>query len=261
MNTLEKIINFKRQEVVKLKQDIPLNSLVKSPSFKRSTHSLKEALSKEDSKGIIAEFKRQSPSKGIINKDADIKQVTESYLNAGASAQSILTDTAFFGGSIMDLIEARTVNSNVPILRKDFIVDAFQIVESKAIGADAILLIAACLTAKELKQFGGLASDLGLEVLYEVHDRSDMDKLDVSDGLIGINNRDLKTFKVDLENSIEMVKELPSATLKVAESGISDPKIVTGLRQYGFDGFLIGEQFMKSNDPGGACKDFIDQLD
>jgi indole-3-glycerol phosphate synthase len=218
-------------------------------------------LSKKGSKGIIAEFKRQSPSKGIINKDADIKQVTEAYLNAGASAQSILTDTAFFGGSIMDLIEARTVNSNVPILRKDFIVDAFQIVESKAIGADAILLIAACLTAKELKQFGGLASDLGLEVLYEVHDRSDLDKLDVSQGLIGINNRDLKTFKVDLENSIEMVKELPSTTLKVAESGISDPKIVTGLRQYGFDGFLIGEQFMKSNDPGSACKDFIDQLD
>lgn len=218
-------------------------------------------MSKKGSKGIIAEFKRQSPSKGIINKDADIKQVTEAYLNAGASAQSILTDTAFFGGSIMDLIEARTVNSNVPILRKDFIVDAFQIVESKAIGADAILLIAACLTAKELKQFGGLASDLGLEVLYEVHDRSDLDKLDVSQGLIGINNRDLKTFKVDLENSIEMVKELPSTTLKVAESGISDPKIVTGLRQYGFDGFLIGEQFMKSNDPGSACKDFIDQLD
>ncbi len=261
MNTLEKIIDFKRQEVLKLKRDIPLDSLVKSPSFKRQTHSLKKALTSEGSKGIIAEFKRQSPSKGIINKEADIKQVTGAYLSAGASAQSILTDTAFFGGSIMDLIEARTVNSNVPILRKDFIVDAFQIVESKAIGADAILLIAACLTAKELKQFSGLASDLGLEVLYEVHDRSDLDKLDISQGLIGINNRDLKTFKVDLENSIQMVKELPSSTVKVAESGISDPKIVTGLRQYGFEGFLIGEQFMKSNDPGGACKDFIDQLD
>jgi len=260
MNKLEQIVAFKRQEVQKIKTEIKVEDLVKSPNFKRETISLISSLNQPKSSGIIAEFKRQSPSKGVINGTADVKLVTEGYIQAGVAAQSILTDVAFFGGNVMDLVQARTVNQSIPILRKDFVVDAFQIVESKAIGADVILLIAAVLTKEELKKFSNLAEDLGLDVLFEVHDESELDKLPESAKIVGINNRNLKTFKVDLEHSIDLVKKLPENVIKVAESGISDPKIVTGLKQYGFKGFLIGENFMKSEDPAEACKGFIDQL-
>ncbi|MGB0837778.1 MAG: indole-3-glycerol phosphate synthase TrpC [Flavobacteriaceae bacterium] len=260
MNTLEKIISFKKKEIQKIKSEITIESLVKSPTFKRTPISLADSLIAKGSSGVIAEFKRQSPSKGVINGQADIQQVTHDYLQAGVAAQSILTDTAFFGGSVMDLVSARTINSSVPILRKDFIVDAFQIVEAKAIGADAILLIAACLTAEELKNYGRLAQDLGLDVLYEVHDESELDKLGMLPKILGINNRNLKTFEVDLEHSIKMAEQLPDSVIRVSESGISDPKVVMGLKQYGFQGFLIGEEFMKTDNPGEACKAFIDQL-
>ena len=260
MNKLEQIVAFKKQEVQKIKADIKLEDLVKSPNFKRETISLASSLSDPKGSGIIAEFKRQSPSKGVINGTADIKLVTQGYINAGVAAQSILTDVAFFGGNVMDLVQARTVNQSIPILRKDFIVDAFQIVESKAIGADAILLIAAVLTEEELKKFSNLAEDLDLDVLFEVHDKSELDKLPESAKIVGINNRNLKTFKVDLEHSIELVKQLPDHVIKVSESGISDPQIVTGLKQYGFKGFMNGENFMKTDDPAEACKGFIDQL-
>jgi indole-3-glycerol phosphate synthase len=157
-------------------------------------------------------------------------------------------------------MQARAVNDSTPILRKDFIVDGFQIVEAKAIGADVILLIAACLTKEELKNYGKLAEDLGLDVLYEVHSKEELDKIDLDHKIIGINNRNLKTFEVDLEHSIELASQIPSSCIKVSESGISDPRIITGLKEYGFQGFLIGENFMKSEDPGYACQEFISQI-
>lgn len=234
---------------------------MESPNFKRTPFSLKKSLLEVGSTGIIAEFKRQSPSKGIINDKATIAEVTNGYLDANVAAQSILTDTSFFGGTMADLMEARVINQQKPILRKDFIVDGFQIVESKAIGADVILLIASCLTSKELKNFGNLATDLGLSVLYEVHTQEDLDRInDLNNKIIGINNRNLKTFEVDLEHSIKLSDQIPDTSIKISESGISDPKIITGLKEFGFQGFLIGENFMKEENPGEACQDFINQI-
>ena len=260
MTILEKIIAFKKKEIAKIKAEVPVKKLVESPNFQRQPLSLKKSLLEVGSTGIIAEFKRQSPSKGIINDKATIADVTNGYLDANVSAQSILTDTSFFGGTMADLMEARTINQIKPILRKDFIVDGFQIVEAKAIGADVILLIAACLTKQELKNYGQLATDLGLEVLYEVHNQQDLDKIDLDNKIIGINNRNLNTFEVDLENSILLANQIPETCVKVSESGISDPKIITGLKEYGFHGFLIGENFMKEENPGIACQDFINQI-
>ena len=151
--------------------------------------------------------------------------------------------------------------SSLLFLRKDFIVDGFQIVEAKAIGADVILLIAACLTSLELKNYGKLANDLGLEVLYEVHSQGDLDRIgDLDNKIIGINNRNLNTFEVDLEHSIKLADQIPDSSIKVSESGISDPRIITGLKEYGFQGFLIGENFMKEENPGEACQEFINQI-
>jgi indole-3-glycerol phosphate synthase len=260
MNILDKIIVHKRSEVAQLKQEVALKRLVESPAFKRTPISLKESLRDTNGTGIIAEYKRQSPSKGIINDTSTIQDVTEGYLKANVAAQSILTDKEFFGGTILDLVQAREINNTKPILRKDFIVDGYQIVESKAIGADAILLIAACLTSKEIKQFGNLAEDLGLEVLYEVHNQEDLDKIELDNKIIGINNRNLKTFEVDLEHSIELASQIPDNCIKVSESGISDPRTIMGLRQYGFQGFLIGENFMKNEHPGFECQEFVKRL-
>ncbi len=261
MTILDKIVAFKKQEIAKIKAEIPVKKLVESPSFKRTPISLRTSLTEKGSTGIIAEFKRQSPSKGVINGTATVGEVTQGYLEANVAAQSILTDTSFFGGTMADLMEARTINTTRPILRKDFVVDGFQIVEAKAIGADVVLLIAACLTVEELKNFGKLASDLGLDVLYEVHTQEDLDKINDVDGkIIGINNRNLKTFKVDLEHSIQLANQIPDSCVKVSESGISDPRIVTGLKEYGFQGFLIGENFMKTEDPGLSCQEFISQI-
>jgi len=216
MTILDKIIAFKKKEIAKIKADVPVKKLVESPLFKREVISLKKSLLEVGSTGIIAEFKRQSPSKGIINDTATIAEVTNGYLDANIAAQSILTDTSFFGGTMADLMEARIINQQKPILRKDFIVDGFQIVEAKAIGADVILLIASCLTSEELKNYGNLATDLGMEVLYEVHSQQDLDKInDLDNKIIGINNRNLKTFKVDLDNSIKLADQIPDTSVKI----------------------------------------------
>ena len=261
MTILDKIIAFKKKEIAKIKADVPVKKLVESPLFKREVISLKKSLLEVGSTGIIAEFKRQSPSKGIINDTATIAEVTIGYLDANIAAQSILTDTSFFGGTMADLMEARIINQQKPILRKDFIVDGFQIVEAKAIGADVILLIASCLTSEELKNYGNLATDLGMEVLYEVHSQQDLDKInDLDNKIIGINNRNLKTFKVDLDNSIKLADQIPDTSVKISESGISDPRIIMGLKEYGFQGFLIGENFMKEENPGEACQNFINHI-
>lgn len=261
MTILDKIIAFKKKEVAKIKKEVPIKKLVESPKFKRTPISLKKSLLEVGSTGIIAEFKRQSPSKSIINYKVSVTEVTQGYLDANVAAQSILTDTSFFGGSIADLLEAKTINQYKPILRKDFVIDGFQIVEAKAIGADVILLIATCLSAQELKNYGNLASDLGMDVLYEVHSQEDLDKIsDLDNKIIGINNRNLKTFEVDLDHSIQLANQIPDSSIKVSESGISDPRIITGLKEYGFQGFLIGENFMKAENPGEACQEFINQI-
>ena len=261
MTILDKIIAFKKQEVAKIKAEVAVKKLVESPNFKRQPISLKKSLLEPYSTGIIAEFKRQSPSKGIINDKSTVAEVTHGYLDANVAAQSILTDTSFFGGTMADLMGARIINQQKPILRKDFIVDGFQIVEAKAIGADVVLLIATCLTPEQLKNYGQLATDLGLEVLYEVHTQEDLDKIgDLDNKIIGINNRNLKTFEVDLEHSINLANQIPDTVVKVSESGISDPRIITGLKEHGFHGFLIGENFMKTDNPGQACQEFIDQI-
>lgn len=259
MNYLDEIIAYKRKEVADAKARVSVQHLENSIYFNRETISLKDALLKKNASGIIAEFKRKSPSKGIINQSADVKQTTMGYADAGASALSVLTDEKYFGGIAKDLTEARSVN-NCPILRKDFTVDEYQIIQAKSIGADAILLIAAVLSKEEIKSLTNVAVSLGLEVLLEIHEAEELDKVDVSQHLIGINNRNLKTFEVNLQHSIQLAEQLPKDVVKIAESGISKPENILLLRQHGFNGFLIGENFMKEAQPELACKKFIDSL-
>ena len=259
MNILDEIIAYKKKEVAERAATHPIQLLEKSLYFDSECLSLAHYIQREDKSGIIAEFKRKSPSKGMINEYANVEKVSIGYMQAGASALSVLTDNKFFGGKNEDLITARKFNF-CPILRKDFTVSEYQIIEAKSIGADAILLIAAVLTKEEIKQFTTVAHQLGLEVLLEVHTQEELEKYIPEIKLVGINNRNLKTFDVDFDNSIRLAQQLPSATVKIAESGISDPKNIVELKKHGFEGFLIGENFMKKADPGRACKKFIDQI-
>jgi indole-3-glycerol phosphate synthase len=226
--------------------------------FKNKTFSFKEFLLRKDNTGIIAEFKRRSPSKGIINNCSFTADVTKDYAKYGASAVSVLTDEEFFGGSLKDLVEARV--NNIPILRKDFIIDEYQIIESKSHGADIILLIAACLSKEEIKKFSALAKNLDLNVLLEIHNENELEHICDDVDVVGINNRDLKTFKVDLNHSIELCQKIPSDKIKISESGIDDVKTIKYLKQNGFSGFLIGEKFMKEKNPGKAFADFVKEL-
>ena len=220
--------------------------------------SMKRALA-QSSTGIIAEFKRKSPSKGWINKDASPEEVTAAYAANGASALSILTDTPFFGGSLKDLRDARP-GVNIPILRKDFIIDEYQLYQAKIVGADAILLIAAALEKEECAFLAGKAHELGLEVLLEIHSEKELEYVNSTIDMVGVNNRNLGTFVTDIENSFRLASALPKDTLLVSESGISSPDTVKRLRQAGFRGFLIGENFMKTDNPGKALGEFIKQL-
>ncbi len=259
MTILDEIIAYKRKEVAERAETHPIKLLEKSIYFPSKCVSLKHYIQREDKSGIIAEFKRKSPSKGMINEFAAIEKISIGYMQAGASALSVLTDIHFFGGKNEDLTTARKFNF-CPILRKDFTVSEYQIIEAKSIGADAILLIAAVLTKEEIKQFTALAHQLGLEVLLEVHTQEELEKYIPEIKLVGINNRNLKTFEVDFENSIRLVQQLPLDTVKIAESGISDPKNIVELKQHGFEGFLIGENFMKTASPELECKRFIEQI-
>ena len=208
--------------------------------------------------GIIAEFKRKSPSKGTINATADVVHVTKAYADNGASGLSVLTDQEFFGGTTVDLMSARV--NTIPIIRKDFIISEYQVVEAKAMGADMILLIAACLTPAEVRQLASFAATLGLEVLLELHDEEELGHICDKTEVIGINNRNLKTFEVDIERSLKMAAGIPSNCVKVAESGISTIENILLFKKHGFKGFLIGENFMKQKDPAIAFKEFADQL-
>ena len=259
MTILDKIIAEKYKEVDAQKRLVSVAQLEKREAFSRPSLSLKASLTRSGSTGIIAEFKRKSPSKGIINDEVRVEDVTFGYANAGAAGLSVLTDRQFFGGSIIDLVAARSVNQ-IPVLRKDFMVDEYQIIEAKAMGADVILLIAASLDVPLIKKLATCAKSLGLEILFEIHAEEELEKIIDEVDMVGVNNRNLHDFKVDIEHSLRLAAQLPSQFVKVSESGIDNPETIKYLRNNGFRGFLIGENFMKQMDPGAACKDFIKEL-
>lgn len=257
MNILDKIIAHKKLEVAEKSSLVPVKLLEQSIYFDSSAVSMKKYIRHEDKTGIIAEFKRKSPSKGPINTTASVETVSIGYMQAGSSALSILTDKEFFGGKNEDLTTARKFNF-CPILRKDFIIDEYQIIEAKSIGADCILLIAAALEPKRLKELAVFSHSLGMEVLMEVHAGDELDaSLNEHLDLIGVNNRSLKTFEVSLDTSFDLVERIPSEFIKISESGISRPETLVDLKKAGFDGFLIGENFMKSARPEQAAYNFM----
>lgn len=258
MNILDKIIAQKEEELKSQKAKVKISDLQESTFYSRNTFSLKQFLLDETKTGIIAEFKRKSPSKGIINDTADVLEVTKAYTDNGASCLSVLTDELFFGGTSDDLQKAR-VNS-IPILRKDFIIDEYQITEARAMGADVILLIAACLTPQRVKELAQFAKSLQLEVLLEIHNDEELQHICDATEIVGINNRDLKTFTVDINRSLELGKKIPADKIKIAESGINSIDTICTFKQAGFKGFLIGENFMKSADPTIAFAEFVKQF-
>ena len=258
MNILEQIIEYKTSEVEKRKSKVSIAELEKRNFFPRKTLPLKDFLLDRSRTGIIAEFKRRSPSKGIINPDVDVVEVTKGFADNGASGLSVLTDEHFFGGNEEDLIKARV--NQIPILRKDFIIDEYQLIEAKSIGADVILLIAACLSPAEVKRLAAFAKDLGLEVLLELHAEEELDHICDETTVIGINNRNLKTFDVDIDRSLRMAEKIPLSKLKIAESGISSVENILLFKRHGFHGFLIGENFMKAADPTIAFAEFVEAL-
>ena len=259
MNTLEQILQRKRKEVAEKKGLYPIKLLEKSIHFESPTVSMKEYIMDSEKSGIIAEFKRKSPSKPSINLHANVEKVASGYMRAGASALSILTDEIGFGGCNADLTKARLFNYS-PILRKDFIVDEYQIVEARSIGADCILLIAEALTSDQIKTFTQLAHQLQLQVLLEIHSKSQLDKIHSEIDLIGVNNRNLTTFKVGLSTALDLVNQLPTEAVKIAESGIQSPLDLIQLKTSGYHGFLIGQAFMRQPDPAKACRLFIQKV-
>ncbi|WP_273567732.1 indole-3-glycerol phosphate synthase TrpC [Maribacter halichondriae] len=259
MNILDKIVADKRKEVALKKSLIPISQLECSVLFARETFSLANAL-RESETGIIAEYKRRSPSKSTINQNANVSQVAKGYKKAGVCGMSILTDIKYFGGSLEDLLLARA-SVQMPLLRKEFIIDEYQIVEAKAHGADVILLIAAILTREEIKTFSEVAKQLQLNVLLEVHNEEELRKSVMpSLDMLGVNNRNLKTFEVSLETSKSLSELIPDEFVKVSESGISSVEAIRDLKDYGYQGFLVGENFMKTDDPGESAMEFIKNL-
>ncbi len=259
MNILDKIITDKHREVILKKSIIPISQLEASVFFEKNTISLSQNLQHSNS-GIIAEHKRRSPSKAEINYNFTVEEVVKGYEDAGACGISVLTDGKYFGGSLDDLLLARAT-VKLPLLRKEFIVDEYQILEAKAHGADLILLIAAVLTREEIKYLSAFAKNLGLEVLLEVHNLEELEKSIMPTlDMIGVNNRNLKTFEVSLDFSKELANKIPNDFVKVSESGISSIEAIHELKPYGYKGFLIGENFMKTENAGEAAKEFISKL-
>jgi indole-3-glycerol phosphate synthase len=259
MNILDKIVVDKRKEVALKKELIPASQLEDSVLFDKPTISLAQTL-RNSTTGIIAEHKRRSPSKSVINQSLNVQDVAKDYENAGVCGMSVLTDGKYFGGSLDDLLLARSV-CNLPLLRKEFVIDEYQIIEAKAYGADVILLIAAILSRAKIKHFSELAKSLQLDVLLEVHNEAELQKsIMPSLDMLGVNNRNLKTFEVSLETSKKLSEQIPDEFTKVSESGISSVKAIQELKSYGYQGFLIGENFMKTHEPGQRAKDFIAKL-
>jgi len=259
MNILDKIIIDKKREVELKKSIIPISQFEASVLFNSRTYSLVKLL-KNSLSGIIAEHKRRSPSKEIINNNHSVEDVVLGYQNAGVCGISVLTDTTYFGGSLEDLLLAKA-SVNIPLLRKEFIIDEYQILEAKAHGADVILLIAAILSRKEIKKLSDFAQSLGLEVLLEVHNIEELETAIMpSLDMIGVNNRNLKTFEVNLDYSKEVASKIPNEFVKISESGISSFEAVKELQQFGYQGFLMGEYFMKTENPGLEAQKFIQKL-
>jgi len=256
MTILDRINDFKRLEVARRKESIPLEALKDAPLYHQARRSLSTSILENGHFGIIAEFKRKSPSQDDINVGADPAAVTGGYQTAGAAGISCLTDTQFFGALPTDIdIVRKTVT--LPVIRKDFMVDPYQLHEARAMGADAILLIAASLSAGQIDDFASQANELGLEVLCEVHNEEEVGKLSPNVDIVGVNNRNLKDFSVSIANSLRLAEMLPPSILKISESGIEDPQSIVKLRSAGFKGFLIGTYFMQEPDPGKACAEFI----
>ena len=259
MSILDTIVKRKKEEVSERKKSISASQLVQSENFERKCFSLSKFVLNPQFSGIISEFKRKSPSKPAINLEADVVKITSGYEKAASSGVSILTDIDFFGGNDLDLFNSR-LHLNIPILRKDFMIDEYQIIEAKSIGADAILLISEILSKEEINHLSKVAVDLGMDVLMEIHTADQLEKYHDRIQLIGVNNRNLKTFTTDIQYSIDLFPQLPESAVKISESGIDNVDFVIKLKKIGYQGFLIGENFMKSNDPGFACKNFIDEI-
>lgn len=257
MNILDKIISHKKTEIQEAKETIPVKVLERTMFFEGQSVSMKKYLNRKDKIGIIAEIKRKSPSKGVLAEDVDIEKLSISYMQSGASALSILTDQQFFGGNLSDLETARKFNY-CPILRKDFIIDEYQVIQSKSVGADCILLIAACLDPKQTNELARLAKSIGLEVLLEIRTEEEIaGHLNEFIDIVGVNNRDLKSFNTDIKQSIELAEKLPKTICKISESGIVNADSLLQLKESGYQGFLIGGHFMAKSDPANACKNLI----
>ncbi|MFA9388994.1 MAG: indole-3-glycerol phosphate synthase TrpC [Prolixibacteraceae bacterium] len=259
LTILDEINAHKRLEVEAQKIKVSVEELKQYPAYQKTVPSFKKFLLNPNKSGIIAEHKRKSPSKGLINGKVKLKDVVTAYEKAGVSAVSVLTDSFYFGGSLEDLKEATSLLS-IPVLRKDFIIDEYQIHEAKANGAAIILLIAASLTFEEVDRFAQLAHQLGMEVLFEIHNKDELQKVSPFVDVVGVNNRNLKTFEVDINISKKLAELIPNQFIKISESGISDPSTVKELKTYDFQGFLMGENFMKETDPGIACQRFSAEI-
>ena len=257
MSILREIVLNKRKEIDFLKINRPISEIEKSKYFNREVISLKKSLIEKS--GIISEFKRKSPSKPNINLDAEVITITRGYELSNSSGISILTDSKYFGGSNEDITSVRS-EINIPILRKDFILDEYQVIESKSLGADVILLIAASLSKEDVKNLSRFAKSFDLQVILEIHSEDELSYLCDSIDVVGVNNRNLKKFETDINNSINIAGMIPSSFLKISESGISTSKEILRLKEHGYDGFLIGENFMKKEDPVFACNNFIKKL-
>lgn len=257
---LDEIVENKKREVLELKKTLTKQELKEKTLFSRQTFSLKNALL-NSSTGIIAEFKRKSPSKGDIHQGIEPKDVVPLYEKYGCSAVSCLADNKYFGGSFSDVVQARENLEHTPLLFKEFLTDPYQLYLAKASGADAVLLIAACLERSQCQELALEAKELGLETLLEIHSEDELSHYDESFvDVLGVNNRNLKIFKTDVQISKDIVKNLPETAVKISESGISKPETVAELRKLGFNGFLMGENFMKESNPGIALKNFIDNV-
>ncbi|RCH54484.1 indole-3-glycerol phosphate synthase TrpC [Mucilaginibacter hurinus] len=260
MNILDRIVANKQKEVEYAKANVSYTKLEESEFFPRDVYSFKDFLLDENRTGIIAEFKRRSPSKGIINDKVKVTDVTTAYAEAGASALSVLTDKQFFMGRRSDVVAARRVN-NIPVLRKDFMIDEYQVIEAKAIGADIILLIAAILSPAEIRSLAALAKSIDLNVLLEVHNLEELERsIDPNLDAIGVNNRNLADFTTSVDTSFKLADHIPNEFMKISESAISNTVVIKELKQAGFNGFLIGENFMKEENPGRAMKEFVKGL-
>ncbi len=259
MTILDQIIASKKREVALKKAVISISQLESTDLFNSKTKSLSKSIINSPF-GIIAEHKRRSPSKATINNDLSVEYVVKGYAGAGASGISVLTDMHYFGGSLEDLQLAKA-SVNTPLLRKEFIIDEYQILEAKSNGADAILLIASVLSKAEIKSLSEFAQSIALEVLLEVHNQTELEKsIMPSLDIIGVNNRNLKTFEVSLANSVELINQIPDDFVKISESGLTSTEDIKMLKSIGFQGFLIGENFMKTNDPGKSLEEFINHL-